>query len=151
MRFLGNIEAKLDAKGRVFLPAVFRKQLQMAGEEELVLRTDISGKCLKLYPMSAWIELLDAIQAQVSPFDEQEMMVFREFMSKADMFTLDGSGRFLIAKWFLQEAEINQAVRFIGMNDTIEIWAAEKADQPFLPQGEFASRLNALMKKPPRE
>ena len=38
MRFLGNIEAKTDAKGRVFLPAVFRKQLQTAGEEQLVLR-----------------------------------------------------------------------------------------------------------------
>ena len=30
MRFLGNSEAKTDAKGRVFLPAVFRKQLQAA-------------------------------------------------------------------------------------------------------------------------
>ena len=33
MRFLGNIEAKTDAKGRVFLPAGFRKVLQVAGEE----------------------------------------------------------------------------------------------------------------------
>ena len=31
MRFLGNIEAKTDVKGRVFLPAVFRKVLQAAG------------------------------------------------------------------------------------------------------------------------
>ena len=29
MRFLGNSEAKADAKGRVFLPAIFRKQLQV--------------------------------------------------------------------------------------------------------------------------
>ena len=33
MRFLGNSEAKTDAKGRVFLPAVFRKQLQAASQE----------------------------------------------------------------------------------------------------------------------
>ena len=32
MRLLGNIEAKLDAKGRVFLPSVFRKQLQRSEE-----------------------------------------------------------------------------------------------------------------------
>ena len=38
MRFLGNIEAKTDAKGRVFLPSVFRKVLQVSGEESLVLR-----------------------------------------------------------------------------------------------------------------
>ena len=33
MRFLGNIEAKTDAKGRAFLPANFRKILQVSGEE----------------------------------------------------------------------------------------------------------------------
>lgn len=36
MRFLGNSEAKTDAKGRVFFPAVFRKQLQTAAEECLI-------------------------------------------------------------------------------------------------------------------
>ena len=28
MRFIGNIEAKTDSKGRVFLPACFRRTLQ---------------------------------------------------------------------------------------------------------------------------
>ena len=46
MRFLGNIEAKTDAKGRAFLPAVFRKVLQASGEENLVLRKDIFQQCL---------------------------------------------------------------------------------------------------------
>ena len=41
MRFVGNIEAKTDAKGRVFLPSAFRKLLQTAAEEGLVLRKDI--------------------------------------------------------------------------------------------------------------
>ena len=52
MRFLGNIEAKTDAKGRVFLPSVFRKVLQASGEELLVLRKDIDQKCLVIYPES---------------------------------------------------------------------------------------------------
>ena len=30
MRFLGNIEAKADAKGRAFLPATFRKEIGRA-------------------------------------------------------------------------------------------------------------------------
>ena len=37
MRFLGNIEAKTDAKGRAFLPVIFRKVLQASGEEKLYL------------------------------------------------------------------------------------------------------------------
>ena len=56
MRFLGNIEAKLDAKGRVFLPAAFRKVLQGAGEQGLVMRKDVFQPCLVLYPESVWGE-----------------------------------------------------------------------------------------------
>ena len=147
MRFLGNIEAKTDAKGRVFLPATFRKQLQAAGEEQLVLRTDVHGKCLVLYPESAWNRRLDEISAKVSEWDEEEQMVLREFMAQAEVLTLDGNGRFLISRRLQQAAGIDQSVRFIGMNDTIEIWAAEKTEQPFLPQAEFAARLKTIMNK----
>ena len=52
MRFLGNIEARTDSKGRVFLPATFRKVLQQEGVEHLVLRKDVHEKCLILYPDS---------------------------------------------------------------------------------------------------
>ena len=52
IRFLGNIEAKTDAKGRVFIPAGFRRQLQSASEERLVLRKDVFQDCLVLYPDS---------------------------------------------------------------------------------------------------
>lgn len=147
MRFLGNVEAKTDAKGRVFLPATFRKQLQTAGEEQLVLRTDVHGKCLVLYPESAWNKRLDEITAKVSEWDEEEQMVLRAFMAEAEVLTLDGNGRFLISKRLLQAAEINQSVRFIGMDDTIEIWASEKTEQPFMPQKEFAAKLKVIMNK----
>ena len=43
IRFLGNIEVRADAKGRVFIPATFRKQLQAASEERLIMRRRISG------------------------------------------------------------------------------------------------------------
>lgn len=69
IRFLGNIEAKTDAKGRVFIPAGFRKQLQAASEERLVLRKDVfqdclvllSGKCLVRHaePTSAAAEQME--------------------------------------------------------------------------------------------
>ena len=50
MRFTGTIEAKADAKGRVFFPAMFRKVLASAGEEQLVLSRDAFQPCLVLYP-----------------------------------------------------------------------------------------------------
>ena len=147
MRFLGNIEAKTDAKGRVFLPATFRKVLEAVGETALVLRKDIHQDCLVLYPMSVWNSRMDALMEHVNPFDSESQMLLREYVSLAEELTLDSSGRLLISRQQLQMAEIKQTVRFIGINDTIEIWAAEKLEQPFIPQKEFAAKLNALMRR----
>ena len=145
MRFLGNIEAKTDAKGRVFLPAVFRKVLQASGEELLVMRKDIHQKCLVIYPESVWNERVDALRARISEWDDEGKMVLRQYMKEAETLTLDGNGRFLIPKRYLQMAEIDQTVRFIGMTDTIEIWAAEKVDEPFMSQQDFSEKLKAIM------
>ena len=145
MRFLGNIEAKADAKGRVFLPATFRKVLQAQGEELLVMRKDIHQKCLVLYPERVWNERVDALRSRVNEWDDEGKMVLRQYMKEAEVVALDGNGRFLIPRRYLQMAEIEQTVRFIGMTDTIEIWAAEKVEQPFLSQEEFSAKLKAIM------
>ena len=47
IRFLGNIEVRADAKGRVFIPATFRKQLQAASEERLIMRKDVFQDCVE--------------------------------------------------------------------------------------------------------
>ena len=145
MRFLGNIEAKTDAKGRVFLPAGFRKVLQAAGEEVLVMRKDVHQRCLVLYPESTWNRRMDALLEKISEWDDMGQQVLRQYVSEAEVLSLDGNGRFLIPKRYLQMADIVQGVRFIGVNDAIEIWAVEKTQQPFLPQEEFAEKLKAIM------
>ena len=62
MRFVGDFQAKTDAKGRVFLPAAFRKILEAEGELELVLRRDVFQHCLVLYPESVWNQQLDELK-----------------------------------------------------------------------------------------
>ncbi|MBO7139268.1 MAG: division/cell wall cluster transcriptional repressor MraZ [Prevotella sp.] len=147
MRFLGNIESKADAKGRVFIPATFRKILLAAGEDEFVLRKDLHQACLVLYPMSAWNRRTDALLENVNEFDDESQMVFRMYVSEAEEVSLDGNGRLLIPHRYLEMADIKQRVRFIGMNDTIEIWAAEKVEKPFLPQEDFSAKLKAMTAK----
>ena len=81
MRFLGNYEARCDAKGRVFLPAVFRKILQGAGEEKLVLRRDVFQSCLVLYTESVWNEQMDSLRARLSRWNNQQQQLYRQFVS----------------------------------------------------------------------
>ena len=145
MRFLGNIEAKTDAKGRVFLPATFRKMLQASGDEALVLRKDIFQDCLVLYPESVWNEQMDTLRSKLNRYNAQHQRIFRQFVSEVEMLTLDGNGRFLIPKRYLTMAAIRQEVKFIGMGDTIEILASEKVEVSKMSGDEFGEALEDLM------
>lgn len=145
MRFLGNIEAKVDAKGRAFLPAVFRKVLQAGGEERLVMRKDVFQACLVLYPESVWNEQMDLMRSRLNRWNKQQQQVFRQFVSEVEMLTLDGNGRFLIPKRYLRMAEIDQDIKFTGMGDTIEIWSNKKAEEQQMAPEEFEAALQELM------
>ena len=148
MRFLGNSEARADAKGRVFLPAIFRKQLQAAAEECLIMRKDTYQSCLVLYPESAWNEQMSQLRNRLNRWDPKHQMIFRQFVSDVEIITLDSNGRFLIPKRYLKLANIDQEVRFIGMDDTIEIWSKEAADKPFMNPGDFEKELAEIMSAP---
>ncbi len=145
MRFLGNIEAKTDAKGRAFLPAVFRKVLQASGEESLVMRKDVFQPCLVLYPESVWNEQMDTLRKRLNRWNREHQEIYRQFVSDVELVTLDGNGRFLIPKRYLKLAEIEQGIKFIGMGDTIEIWSAARAEKPFMEPEAFGKALESVM------
>lgn len=145
MRFLGNIEAKADAKGRVFLPATFRKVLQSGGVEQLVMRKDVHEDCLVLYPEDVWNNLMDGMLARLNRWNRQQQQIFRQFVSDVELITLDGNGRFLIPRRLQEMVGIEQAVRFIGVGDTIEIWAVKKTEEPFVDAETFGNALEDLM------
>ncbi|MCI6160362.1 MAG: division/cell wall cluster transcriptional repressor MraZ [Prevotellaceae bacterium] len=147
MRFLGNIEARADAKGRVFLPAVFRKSLQVAGEESLVLRKDVFQPCLVLYPESVWNEQMQVLRSRLNRWNKEHQEIFRQFVSDVELVALDGNGRFLISKRYQKMAEIGQNIKFIGMGDTIEIWSGEKTEKPFVDADAFGRAIEEVMKE----
>ncbi|MFA6838027.1 MAG: division/cell wall cluster transcriptional repressor MraZ [Dysgonamonadaceae bacterium] len=145
MQFLGNIEAKTDAKGRIFVPAVFRKRLQSEGEEFLVLRKDIFQNCLVLYPGSVWENEIEQLRSRLSRWNKDQQQIFRQFVLDAERIEMDASGRILIPKRYLQMADIDVDVRFLGIDETIEIWAKGRLEQPLISPDEFSEKIQELM------
>ena len=145
MRFLGNIEARVDAKGRVFLPATFRKVLQSESEEQLVLRKDVHENCLVLYPESVWLEQMDFMRSKLNRWNREQQNIFRQFVSEVENISLDGNGRILLSKRLMEVAGIDQMVRFIGVGDTVEIWAAGSNSEQFISPDDFSKALGELM------
>lgn len=128
MRFVGDYTAKTDAKGRVFLPAIFRRQLDGMDEEALILRKDVFQKCLVLYPMSVWNAQVDDLQSRLNPWDRKDQMMLRQFVADAEQVELDSQGRILLSKNKLQYAGITSEVRFLAVVDRIEIWSKDALD-----------------------
>lgn len=145
LQFLGNIEARTDTKGRIFLPAAFRKQLQAASEERLVLRKDVYQNCLVLYPESVWFATQAQLRHRLNKWNPKQQAIFRQFVCDAEVMTPDSNGRILLPKRYLQMAKIQNDVRFIGVDNTIEIWAKEIADQPFISSEEFSAALEEVL------
>ncbi|MCR5140339.1 MAG: division/cell wall cluster transcriptional repressor MraZ [Bacteroidaceae bacterium] len=148
VRFIGNIDAKMDEKGRVFFPAVFRRALQKEGDEALMIRRDVHQTCLVLYPKSVWNQQLDELRSRLNRWNAQQQMVFRQFVAGVDELPIDGNGRILIPKRLQQMIGLTGSVRFIGMDDTIELWTKETADALLDNPATLGENLEALMGNP---
>ena len=145
MRFLGNIEAKLDSKSRVFIPAIFRKVLVADNQQTLYLRKDVFQNCIIVYPQIVWEEELGLLRSKLNKWDPEEQDLYRQFMLEAEVEELDASGRILISKQLLNSVGIESEVRFLGVDNTLEIWPKEALEKPRVEPEIFREKMRALM------
>ena len=151
MRFIGKTDAKLDSKGRVFLPATFRKELQGSAAEKLVLRKDVFSDCLVLYPDNIWNDQMETLRSKLNRWNKAHQQVFRQFVAEAEIVQLDASGRILLPKRCIQAVNIMQDVVFVGMGDTIEIWPKLDESTGFMDDNAFSCAIESLMAEDKRQ
>lgn len=147
MKFYGNIEAKIDTKGRVFFPAQFRKLLQAVSEDQLVMRKHHLKDCIVFYRECDWDQTIDNISNQLDLWDEEQEDIFLQFMSDVETVNFEGTGRILIPKRYLKQCGFEQEVRFIGMNQTIQLWPEKKYLDACKSANEFGKTIAKLMKR----
>ena len=149
MSFIGQFPVRLDAKNRAFMPAGFRRILQQSGAQTLVVRKDYFENCLVVYPAAQWQEEIAKVRAKLNRFDGNQQMVYRKLVSEAQEIQLDSNGRMLLPQALLDKVGIKQDALFVGMEQTIEIWApdiaASGSNQPFMSDSEFADSLKKFM------
>ncbi len=147
MRFLGNIVAKLDAKNRVFIPAAFRKQLLQDEGQRLYLRKDVFQKCITVYTLDVWEEELLNLRASLNRWEPEQQELYRQFMIDAEEVFPDSSGRILISKQLLSLVGIDSEVRFLGVDNTLEIWPKEALEKPRIAPEVFGQKMRELLSK----
>ncbi len=77
--FIGDYPCKVDAKGRIILPAAFKKQMPPAAQDHFVVRKDIFENCLVLYSIDDWNRQLEKIRKKMNPYNREHNMFLRNF------------------------------------------------------------------------
>lgn len=127
-RFIGEFEARLDAKGRFLLPSGFRKQIPEV-DAPFVLNRGFE-KCLSLYTQESWAPLFEKL-SQLNDFDPQVRQFKRYFLNGATQVELDTAGRLLLPKNLMEYAGLGKDIVLVSAIDKIEIWDKAKYQEFF--------------------
>ncbi|MDH8701850.1 MraZ protein [Dysgonomonadaceae bacterium PH5-43] len=144
-RFTGDIDAKVDAKGRVFVPAVFRKILQKMEDPRLIMRKDTYKDCLVLYTRVSWEEELDRVRSKLNRYNEEHIQFYRQYMRGTETLEMDINGRILINRKYLQLACIDKDVKFLGMDDCIEMWSPKVFEDSLVDNDKFKEQAKMFL------
>ena len=119
--FTSEYESKLDAKGRLVLPARIKAQLPPEGDsQELAIRRGFEP-CLIVYPMVEFKKVFSKISG-LNDFNEEGRKLQRNFLAGVVTVELDSNGRFLIPKNMLTYAQIDKDAMLVGTGSKVEIW-----------------------------
>ncbi len=121
--FLGRETKRIDAKGRLAIPAKFRETVGQGAR--LVITRKVLDPCLEVYTEADWHRFMEKLQglSQVKP----EVRHYRRLLySGAEVCSLDRQGRVLIPTHLREYASLSRETMVVGNGGTFEVWDAGK-------------------------
>ncbi|MEO1107637.1 MAG: division/cell wall cluster transcriptional repressor MraZ [Pseudomonadota bacterium] len=131
-RFRGESHHKVDTKGRVSIPASFRRVLEASDPnwqpgdtpELVIVYGDHRRKYLECYTMQAIDEVDDKIDALPRGSMERRMLQ-RMFHGQSFPTTVDETGRLVLPAKLRNKIDLGNEAFFIAAGDTFQIWKPE--------------------------
>ncbi|WP_042504463.1 division/cell wall cluster transcriptional repressor MraZ [Algibacter lectus] len=124
----GTYDCKVDAKGRLMMPAAIKKQLASVLDDGFVLRRSVFQKCLELYPMQEWQALMQKMN-KLNKFKKKNNDFIRRFTAGAKIIEVDVNGRLLVPKDLTVFANISKNIVVASAINIIEIWDKDLYEQ----------------------
>jgi len=121
----GTYRYKIDPKGRLPVPAPFRRALAAGGVSRLVVT--LLDQCLVAYSPAEWSRL-EAQLASLPAFSKSVRTLSRLLTSRAADCALDSQGRVLLPPPLRTAAGLGREAVVVGVLNRIEIWAPETWD-----------------------
>ncbi len=139
-QFLGAHQNRLDAKGRVSIPALFRTELKkLDALGTLVLRPSHSLACIEAWPVPVF-ETLEKPLQELPDFSEEQIDLAATIYAGACRLEADKDGRVMLTDEMIAHANLSDAVTFLGLGRMFHIWEPSAA---IIFQAEARERANA--------
>lgn len=129
--FLGTHQNRLDAKGRVSIPAPFRAALRNGGEcngngTHLILRPSHKHPCIEAWPTAEFQALGEPLD-RLDLFSEEHDDLASALYADAYPVESDKEGRIVVPDALIAHAALGEAVVFMGLGRIFQIWEPEAA------------------------
>lgn len=121
--FRGNALAKIDDKGRLKLPAIYRAIIEPKFGNEFFV-TSLRGESVRVYPLETWVEV-EARLGRASSLNPAVMKFKNAVNYYGQTSTMDGQGRIVVHPLVRERAAIGGEVAVLGQQDFLEIWNRE--------------------------
>ncbi len=119
--FLGSFQHQIDEKGRLSLPAQFRR----AAEDRPLVLVHVYPDALTLYPAEAWAEVETRLREMLRLQPEMRPYVLGVAATAAEV-SPDKQGRILIPQKLQDAVGIAGPTLVVGVFDRIELWNPER-------------------------
>jgi MraZ protein len=119
--FLSTFSNKVDAKGRVSVPAQFRASLVNDNFASMVVYESFINECIEGCDLERIKKLSESID-NLDPFSEERDAFATAVLGGSVQLSIDGDGRVILPEALLKKARIKDVAVFIGKGSTFEIW-----------------------------
>lgn len=130
-QFLGTHQNRLDSKGRVSVPASFRTSLRAASDgaaPSLVLRPSHKHTCIEAWPAHVFQTLAGPLD-RLDLFSEAHDDLAAALYADAFPVEADKEGRIVLPEALVAHAGLTDAVVFMGLGRTFQIWEPGAAER----------------------
>ena len=124
--FKGTYDYTVDTKGRVNIPARFRRTLPAGDKKTFVITRGADG-CIDVWPLHEWADR-EAKLKSLSGNQKDHRLMVRLLLQDASESQFDSQGRISIPPPLLDKAKIGKDVKILGALDHIELWNPDTYD-----------------------
>jgi MraZ protein len=139
-KFYGRYHYTLDDKGRAAIPAKIREIIQLRDMKTLVMRLfeTPNARFIRAYPATYFRDKILPMVSQFNEESEEGIFNMQAILASCQQLRLDNQGRINLPAEFLEAAQIQKEIRYIGMGDFFDMWNPQLHDQ-FVSAGRNAA------------